>query len=147
MTDRIEKSMELKAPVERVWRALTDHQEFGAWFLARIDAPFAVGEDSTGQMTYPGYEHYKWTAIIVAMEEPSLFSYTWPHADEHGAEYEDEPWTLVEFRLEPNGTGTTLTVIESGFDKLSPERRERALKSNTGGWEEQMRNIAAYLDG
>ena len=81
------------------------------------------------------------------MEEPTRFAYTWPHADEHGVEYEDEPRTLVEFRLEPAGTGTRLTVTESGFDKLSPGRRERALKDNSGGWEEQMRNIAAYLDG
>jgi len=147
MTDRIEKSVELKAPIERVWQALTDHQQFGAWFLVRVDGPFAVGEDSTGQMTYPGYEHYKWTATVTAMEAPTRFAYTWPHADEHGTEYEDEPRTLVEFRLEPAGTGTRLTVVESGFDRLSPERRARALKSNTGGWEEQMGNVKAYVDG
>jgi uncharacterized protein YndB with AHSA1/START domain len=147
MTDRIERSVELKAPIDRVWRALTDHREFGAWFLARIDAPFAVGEESTGQMTYPGYEHFKWTAAIVAMEAPTRFAFAWPHADEHGVDYADEPRTLVEFRLEPSGAGTRLTVTESGFDRLSPERRARALESNSGGWDEQMRNIAAYVDG
>ena len=43
MLDRIEKSIELNAPIERVWHALTNHEEFGAWFKVRIDRPFAFG--------------------------------------------------------------------------------------------------------
>jgi uncharacterized protein YndB with AHSA1/START domain len=59
MSDRIEKTIELKAPVSRVWRALTDHREFGTWFRVRLDGPFVPGQVSRGQITYPGYEHVR----------------------------------------------------------------------------------------
>ena len=64
--DRIEKQIELKAPVERVWRALTDYKEFGEWFRVKLDGPFKVGRESTGFITWPGYEHLKWTAVVRA---------------------------------------------------------------------------------
>jgi len=49
MTDRIEKSIAIAAPVERVWRALTDHEEFGAWFRVQLEGPFVPGEVSRGR--------------------------------------------------------------------------------------------------
>lgn len=146
MTDRIEKSMELRAPVERVWRALTDHTEFGAWFRVKLDGPFVPGEVSTGCMTYPGYEHLPWKATIVAMEAMRLFSYRWPHMDEAQRVREDCPWTLVEFRLEPMSGGTRLTVVESGFDALPSHRRAEAFRQNEGGWAEQMKNIQTHVE-
>ena len=62
MDERIEKRIERKAPVSRVWRALTDHREFGEWFRVKLDGPFVTGQVSRGQITYPGYEHVKWEA-------------------------------------------------------------------------------------
>ena len=146
MADRIEKTVELNAPVDRVWRALTDHREFGEWFRVRLDQPFAPGAESTGQMTYPGFEHMPWKAEILAMDEPRLFSFRWPQMDEQQNVREDWPWIVVEFRLEPTDAGTRLTVTESGFDALPPERRDEAYRSNEGGWEEQMRNIKAHVE-
>ncbi len=75
MQDQIEKSIEINAPVERVWRALTDHNEFGEWFRANLDGPFKVGEVTRGQITYPGYEHLEWVAIIKKMEHERLFAF------------------------------------------------------------------------
>ncbi|HYI40584.1 MAG TPA: SRPBCC family protein [Allosphingosinicella sp.] len=147
MTDRIEKRIAIAAPVERVWRALTDHEEFGTWFRVKLEGPFVLGEVSLGQMTYPGYEHLKWEARVVAMEEPRLFAYTWhPYAVDPDKDYSGDPQTRVEFRLEPLGEGTNLTVVESGFDALPPDRRDEALRSNTGGWEEQMANVKAHAE-
>ena len=77
MPDRIEKSVDLNAPIARVWRALTDHEEFGEWFRVRLDGPFVVGDISTGRITYPGYEHLVWRAEVKAIEPERLFSYTW----------------------------------------------------------------------
>jgi uncharacterized protein YndB with AHSA1/START domain len=148
MSDRIEKSIELNADVERVWRALTDHEEFGAWFRVRLDGPFAVGEPSRGRITYPGYEHLKWEAEVVRMERPHLFAFTWhPYAVDPDEDYSNEPPTLVEFRLEPAGSGTRLTVTESGFDALPGHRRDEAFRMNEGGWSEQVGNIAAHVEG
>lgn len=148
MTDRIEKSIELAASPERVWRALTDHEEFGEWFRVRLHGPFAVGEVSRGHMTYPGYEHFKWEARVVAMEAPRLFAFTWhPYAVDPDKDYSDEPPTRVEFRLEPAGDGTRLTVTESGFDAIPAGRRDEALRMNERGWEAQVCNVKAHVEG
>lgn len=147
MSDRIEKSIELKAPIERVWRALTDCREFGEWFRVKLDGAFEVGRVSTGHVTYPGYEHLKWAAQIVRMEAPRLFAFTWhPYAIDPTVDYSMETPTLVEFRLEPVAGGTRLTVTESGFDALPDDRRPDALRMNESGWAIQVRNIQAHVE-
>ena len=145
MNDRIEKRIELKAPVSRVWRALTDHSEFGEWFRVKLDGPFMPGQVSRGQITYPGYEHIKWYAVVQKIEPERLFSFSWHHSHDPNVDASKEPTTLVEFKLEKTKTGTLLTVIESGFESLPPERRDEAFRMNEGGWTEQMKNIEAYL--
>src|SRR6476660_3734370 len=123
MTDRIEKTVDLKAPVSRVWKALTDHKEFGSWFRVSVDGPFVPGARSTGHITYPGYEHLKWEAVVQKIEPERLFSFTWhPYAVNPAVDYSSEPSTLVEFRLEEIPGGTRLVVTESGFSRI-PEHR------------------------
>jgi uncharacterized protein YndB with AHSA1/START domain len=146
MNDRIEKRIELNAPVSRVWRALTDYREFGEWFRVKLDGPFVAGQVSHGHITYPGYEHVKWEAIVQAMEPERLFSFTWhPYAADPAVDYSTETPTLVEFRLEKTANGTLLTLTESGFDKIAADRRQEAFRRNEGGWTEQMKNIANYV--
>lgn len=146
MTDRIEKQIELKAPVSRVWRALTDHMEFGEWFRVRIDGPFVPGRVSTGNITYPGYEHLKWEAVVQKMEPEKLFSFTWhPYAIDPKTDYSGEPSTLVEFTLKPIPGGTLLRLTESGFDKIPANRRAEAFRMNDGGWTQQMKNIEKHV--
>ncbi|MDQ1453544.1 MAG: hypothetical protein QOK38_3410 [Acidobacteriaceae bacterium] len=146
MADRIEKRIELKAPVARVWRALTDYREFGEWFRVKIDGPFVPGEVSRGHITHPGYEHLQWEAVVQQMEPERLFSFTWhPYAADPKVDYSKEPPTLVEFRLETTAQGTLLMVTESGFDRIPAERRPEAFLRNDGGWTEQMKNIERYV--
>ena len=147
-TDRIEKRIELKAPVSRVWKALTDHQEFGQWFRVKLDGPFVPGQVSTGYITYPGYEHLKWHATVQRIQPERLFSFTWhPYAIDPSVDYSSEEPTLVEFRLEQMAGGTALTVTESGFDKLPAHRRDQAFRSNDGGWGQQVENIRKHVGG
>jgi uncharacterized protein YndB with AHSA1/START domain len=147
MSNRIEKTIELKAPVEKVWRALTDHREFGEWFRVKLDGPFVPGAVSTGHIAYPGYEHLKWEAMVKQMDAPRLFSFTWhPYAVDPAVDYSTETPTLVEFRLEPTPTGTRLILIESGFDALPGNRMPEAMRKNDGGWTEQMKNIQAHVE-
>jgi len=142
----IEKRIELKATVSRVWRALTDYRNFGEWFRVRIDGPFVPGEVSRGNITWPGYEHYKWEAVVKAIEPERLFSFTWhPYALDQSRDYSQETPTLVEFRLEPTANGTLLTVTESGFDKIPEDRRAEAFRMNDGGWAQQVVNIERYV--
>ena len=56
-------------------------------------------------------------------------------------------WTLVEFRLEPIAGGVRLTVTESGFDHVPEPRRSQVMRSNEGGWAEQVQNINRYVAG
>ena len=146
MPDRIEKQIEIKAPVSRVWRALTDHHEFGQWFQVKIDLPFQPGKESTGHITYPGFEHVEWHATVKEMQPEKLFSFTWhPYGIDKNIDYSTEEPTLVEFRLEPTANGTKLTLTESGFDRIPEHRREEAFRMNEGGWSEQMKNIEAHV--
>ncbi len=146
MQDKIEKRIELNAPVARVWRALTDHREFGEWFRVALDGPFVPGQTSRGHITWPGYEHVKWEAVIQKMETERLFSFTWhPYAVDPSVDYSKEEPTLVEFRLEKTATGTLLTVTESGFENIPAHRRADAFRMNDGGWTEQMKNIANHV--
>jgi uncharacterized protein YndB with AHSA1/START domain len=147
MTDRIEKTIELNATIERVWRALTDHTEFGTWFRVKLEGAFVPGEVSRGHITYPGYEHLVWEAKVVTMDRPRLFSFAWhPYAVDRAVDYSGEPPTLVEFRLEPISNGTRLVVVESGFDALPANRREIAIRMNDGGWAQQVKNIKTHVE-
>ena len=144
--DRIEKQIELKAPIARVWRALTDHREFGKWFGVNLEAPFVPGQTARGRITYPGYEQYTLEAVVQKMEPERLFSFTWhPYALDLQRDYSQEPPTLVEFRLEQKGDSTLLTVTESGFSKIPADRRLEAFRMNDDGWAEQMQNIERHV--
>jgi len=145
-TDRIEKQIELKAPVSRVWRALTDYKEFGEWFGVKSESPFVAGQPARGRIIYPGYEHLMLEAVVQKIEPETLFSYTWhPYAIDTKVDYSKETPTLVEFRLEKTATGTLLRVTESGFDKIPSARRDEAFRKNEGGWAQQMKNIERHV--
>jgi uncharacterized protein YndB with AHSA1/START domain len=145
MNDRIEKRIELRAPVSRVWRALTDYREFGEWFRVKLDGPFVPGLVAR-QITYPGYEHLQWEAVVQKMEPERLFSFTWhPYAVDSKIDYSKETPTLVEFRLEKTESGTLLLLTESSFDKIPSDRRVEAFRMNDGGWTEQMKNIESHV--
>lgn len=141
-TDRIEKQIVLKAPRSRVWRALTDHREFGAWFKAALDSPFVAGQRTRGRITYPGYEHLPFDVTVVRMDAERYFSFRWQPG---GDPKPGEPTTLVEFTLEDVAEGTRLTVVETGFDQFPPERRAQVFRDNDGGWAEQLRNIERHV--
>ncbi len=144
--NRIEKRIELKASAARVWRALTDFREFGEWFGVRLEGPFVAGRPARGQITYPGYQHLRFEAIVQKMVPEQLFSFTWhPYAVDPKIDYSQESPTLVEFRLQPIPAGTLLVVTESGFEKLPAARLADALRMNDSGWSQQLENIASHV--
>ncbi len=145
-SDRIEKQIELNAPLQRVWEALTDYHQFGQWFRVQLEVPFVVGRRAYGQITYPGYEHVRMEVEVVAMEPMSRFAFTWhPYAVDPQVDYASEPPTMVEFRLQPSECGVLLFVTESGFDAIPAGRRDEAFRMNDGGWSAQVKNIENYV--
>jgi uncharacterized protein YndB with AHSA1/START domain len=147
-TDRIEKTILLRAPRTRVWRALTDSREFGTWFGVNLEGPFEVGRSVRGRITNRGYEHVVFELTVVRLDPEHVFAYRWhPYAIDPQIDYSNEPTTLVEFRLHETAEGTTLTLVESGFDKIPAERRAEAFRMNDDGWSAQMQNIRHHVEG
>jgi uncharacterized protein YndB with AHSA1/START domain len=156
-TDRIEKTVLLRASHDRVWRAITDAKQFGTWFGVELDGPFAAGQRVTGRIAPTKVdpavakmqEPYAGTAVewLVERVEPMrLFSFRWhPFAVDPKIDYAKEPTTLVEFVLEEAAGGTRLTITESGFDQIPLDRRAKAFAANEGGWAKQTELITAYL--
>jgi uncharacterized protein YndB with AHSA1/START domain len=156
-TDRIEKQVLLRAPRARVWKAIANSEEFGAWFGVKFDAPFKVGTLQRGVLVgttvdanvakmQQQYKDVPFEITIDRIEPERVFAFRWhPYAVERGADYSAEPTTLVTFALEEAPNGTLLTVTESGFDRVPLERRAKAFAANEGGWAIQMTLIEKYL--
>jgi uncharacterized protein YndB with AHSA1/START domain len=156
-TDRIEKKILLKAPLARVWRAISDSKEFGTWFGMKLEGPFTPGATMRGLIVptkvnaevaaaQKAYEGKKIEIIIEKMEPERLISFRWhPHAVEPGVDYSSEPTTLIVFALEQTPDGVMLTVTESGFDQIPLARRAQAFQANDRGWGMVVKLVGEYL--
>ena len=145
-SDRIEKSVVLRAPRAKVWHALTDAQALGKWFGLKLDGPITAGARLKGQVTHKGYEHITLEIVVERMETERLFSWRWhPHPIDSNSDYAQEPMTTVVFELADDPGGTRLTVVESGFDSIPLARRMKAYRGNEQGWGQQMEAIARYV--
>lgn len=146
-TDRIEKEFVLKAPQERVWRAITDSEEFGRWFRVALERrEFTPGATVVGHVTYPGYEHLRFEMVIEEVEPRRRISWRWhPYAIDPQVDYSREPTTLVEFELQEVSGGTRVRIVESGFDAIPAERRVEAFRMNADGWRQQAENLERHV--
>jgi len=155
--DRIEKKILLRAPLKRVWRALSDSREFGTWFGVTFDAPFKRGTQIRGKIVGSAvdaqvakaqkqHEHIPFEITIDRIEPERLFSFRWhPYAIEPGVDYSKEPATLIEFILEELPNGVMLTVTESGFNEIPLARRAKAFTANEQGWGMVIQLVEKYL--
>lgn len=156
-TDHIEKQVLLKAPLKRVWRAISDAQAFGSWFGVRFNGPFVAGEHLTGRIvpttvdpevaeSQKPYEGIRFDITVESIEPMRLLSFRWhPYAIDPEVDYSKESTTLVVFELEERPDGTLLTITESGFDSIPVARRAAAFEMNEQGWEAQLALIEKYL--
>jgi len=156
-TDRIEKKILLKAPLERVWRAISDSKEFGTWFGVKLEGQFTPGATMRGVIVttkvnaevaaaQKPHEGKKIEITIERMEPERLISFRWhPHAIEPGVDYSSEPTTLIVFALEQTSDGVVLTVTESGFDRIPLARRAQAFQANDRGWGLMVKLVGEYL--
>src|SRR5580698_6643889 len=156
-TDRIERKVLLRAPLERVWRALSDSTEFGIWFGMRFNGPFTPGANMRGVIVpttvnaevanaQKPYQGTPFEITIEQMEPERLFSFRWhPGAVDPGIDYSVEPTTLVVFTLEEAPDGVMLTITESGFDQIPLARRAKAFAQNEQGWSMVVTLIQEHL--
>jgi uncharacterized protein YndB with AHSA1/START domain len=145
-TDRIEEKILLRVPRARVWRALTDAEEFGAWFGVKLAGTFAPGVSVKGTITEKEYEGVPLEIAVERIEPRRLFSWRWhPYAVDPDVDYSAEPPTLVVCELERVADGTVLTLVESGFDGIPAVRRAEAYRMHEEGWAAQMKSIERHL--
>lgn len=155
-TNTITKTARLRAPLARVWSAISDSAKFGAWFGAEFDGPFAAGATVAGRIRpttvdaevatlQEPHAGMPFTVVVERVEPPSLLAFRWfPHGV-GGPEHPDDPMTLVSFALTPHGDETDLVITETGFDAVPLERRAQAFSANDGGWAHQTRLIGLYV--
>lgn len=155
--DRIEKEVVLRAPLDRVWRAISDADEFGSWFGVRFDGPFVAGASVTGVITPTTVDEdvaraqephagKSDTWQIVAVEPQRRLAFRWhPYGVEDDVDYSQEPTTLVEFTVTETNDGVLLRIVESGFDAIPAERRVAAFEANSEGWAAQTELVRKYL--
>jgi uncharacterized protein YndB with AHSA1/START domain len=156
---KIEKQVVLRAPLQRVWRAISDAEEFGRWFGVRFDGPFVAGTSVTAAITpttvdddvaarQEPHTGVRSTWQIVAIEPPRRLAYRWhPFAVDPGVDYDREPTTLVEFTLAERPDGVLLTITESGFEAIPPARRGPSFEANGEGWAIQTTLVRKYIEG
>ena len=146
-SSRIDRSIEIDAPVQRVWKALTDAAEIGVWNQVKIEGRYAAGQEVWMTSVHPQYAGMRWPVRIVELTEPRRLVWRWhPGAIEPGADLAREPWTRVTFTLEPVAGGTRLTVSETGFDDIALERRARAFEENAQGWTEVLGWLKTHVE-
>ena len=137
--DRIERTVDLAQPPDKVWAALTTAEGLASWF----------GQQATIDLRPGGAASMTWDSGHTAgmrverVEEPTVFGFTW-HI--YGLPDDDPRRTYVEFTLEPAGSGTRLTVVESGFSQLPEGAYREAFDGNTRGWASELGDLVAYLD-
>jgi uncharacterized protein YndB with AHSA1/START domain len=134
---RIDRSIDIRVPPDRVWRALTDAAELSAWFQVRIEGAIEPGNEVWMTSVHPEHAGQRWPVRIVELTQPRRVVWHWhPGAIDPAIDYAREPQTVVTFTLEPFDGGTRLSVSESGFDQIALARRAKAYEDNTQGWSE-----------
>ncbi len=137
MQDTIERTIVVKAPLERVYQAVIS-DFFKAWdrdFIADTHGFFDFGEWGRSSVH------------LVSVEPPTYISYRWVPGTIFEGDIYQEGCTLVEFTLSENDGQTTLTLKESGFASLPAERYQEAMENNTAGWNEEVANFAKLFEG
>jgi uncharacterized protein YndB with AHSA1/START domain len=156
-TDAIVKTAVLKAPLARVWAAVSDARQFGQWFGVDFDGPFVAGASLTGRIQpttvdpevaalQAPHAGTAFTVQVATIDPPRRFAFRWHPYAVGGVDVSAEPMTLVTFDLEAEGAHTRVTITESGFDAIPLERRAAAFTANEGGWTHQLRLVGLYVE-
>jgi uncharacterized protein YndB with AHSA1/START domain len=144
---RIDRTIEINAPRERVWRALTNAEELSAWFQVKIDGPIAPDTEVWMTSLHTGYAGQRFRVRFTEMAPPERLVWEWhPGEVDPNVDYSREPRTTVTFTLEPSPRGTRLSVSETGFDEISLARRAKVHKDNSQGWPEVLVWLQKYVE-
>ena len=143
---RIDRTIEIKAPPERVWRALTNAKELSTWFQVTVEGDIAPGNEVWMTSVCKG-QTVRFRVLFVEMTPPTRFVWQWhPGAVDPNIDYSSEPRTTVTFTLEPSGSGTRVSLAETGFNEISLARRAKVFGDNNQGWTEVLVWLSNYAE-
>jgi uncharacterized protein YndB with AHSA1/START domain len=144
---RIDRTIEIAAPPDRVWRALTTADELSAWFKVTIEGEIAAGREVWMTSVHSGHVGQRFKVRFVEITPRRRFVWQWHPGDvDPKVDYSREAWTTVSFTLEPSGAGTRLTMSETGFDEVALTRRAKVYRDNTEGWAEVLVWLRRYVE-
>ena len=144
---RIDRTIEIKASPERVWRALTNAAELSAWFQVTIEGEVAAGNEVWMTSVHEGHHGQRFRVRFVELAPPERFVWQWhPGEVDPKVDYSSEPRTTVTFTLAPSGSGTRLSVAETGFDEITLARRAKVYGDNSQGWTEVLVWLQRYAE-
>jgi uncharacterized protein YndB with AHSA1/START domain len=144
---RIDRTIEIQAPPERVWRALTNAKELSTWFQVKIEGEIAEGNEVWMESLHKGHQGIRFRVLFVELTPPTRFAWQWhPGAVDPNVDYSGEPRTTVTFTLESSGSGTRLTLAETGFNEISLARRAKVFADNNRGWTEVLVWLSNYAE-
>jgi uncharacterized protein YndB with AHSA1/START domain len=144
---RIDRTIEIHAPPERVWRALTDPRELSAWFQVTIEGGIAAGQEVWMTSAHPEHQGQRFQVLFKELTPPTRFVWQWcPGAMDPKVDYSREPRTTLTFTLQPSPGGTRLSVAETGFERISLARRAKVYVDNSQGWTEVLGWIGKHVE-
>lgn len=137
---RIERQIELKAPIEKVWSAITKAEELRKWFgdVAELE----LREGGRGQVGWSEFGSIS-ELVVESVEPPSHFAFSWSAVA--NAPFDGSLATRVDIYLEDLGETTRLKVEESGFDELPESIGRSVFEENRSGWGHELEDLEAYL--
>ena len=145
--DRIDRTIELAAPPDRVWKALTDPIEMAAWFRVTIEGPLTPGSEVWMTVAEAKHAGKRFRVRIVEMDAPRTFAWEWhPGAIDPAVDYSREPRTRVTFTLEPAAGGTRLRLSETGFTAVALARRAKVFGDNSNGWTQVLAWFQSHVE-
>lgn len=144
---RIDRTIEIQAPPERVWQALTNTDELSAWFQVTIEGDIAPDREVWMTSVHPQHAGQRFRVHVTEMTPPRRLAWQWhPGEIDPSVDYSLEPRTTVTFVLEPSARGTRLVVSETGFDAIALARRAKVYGDNRQGWAEVLVWLQKYVE-
>ena len=141
--DRISREVVIDAPPAKVWTIVTDARHVARWFSDEA----AIDLQPGGAMLLTWHGDGSYRGRVEAVDPPHRFAFRWLRRE--GSEPGDGTSTLVEFILVPEGSGTRLRVVESGFQRLAwgEEDKARYAGENADGWVHELNQLRDYAAG
>jgi uncharacterized protein YndB with AHSA1/START domain len=135
----ITRTIEIAAPRQRVWDALTTPELLSQWLGQE-----AVFEPKVGAKgSYSWSDWGRFPLIVEQVEEPSRLAVRWARSPD--GELTESTSTVAHYQLDEIDGGTLLTVVETGFELLDGNQ-QTSFEDNTKGWAEELGELKVFLE-